>query len=425
MVVVLACIEGPPKGKRLEVHPGKGIPFKIRLQDHDAGQVMVELVGGQCVLTNRSELPCVINGEVRQRSVLHHGDKVVIGKSTFEMRQEDVDGSKTQALDHERYLGEPITTALPTPTPPPSAVDGPVVSTETTVSQPRHDRHGGNINVCSVCDGPFTRSDGWSGNGQRICHNCIEKGVRPDHLPHARGQTNAPEPLAMPEAETAPRPPVRQATVETTISRAQPRGAAKIEARHAAKRISASRLSVVEPDNASGGILRKMSSLLGNRGDKSRLELLVKQREEVLVEAGRLSMGAGGILGLSESTLQNLLDGKTVTIDPEELSGSALDQWRSERERILVLDTEIAALRRALGLGHDPDSILLPAPPLRAEVREQKDRAFLTLDGVSTENLEGDAEYEEPATPAPATPPPKPLANHSSGVRRAVQRRRR
>lgn len=381
MAVILEGVEGPPRGKRIEVRPGKPVPFKVRRSDQDAGQVVVELLGGQCVLTNRSSQPCRINGEDRQRSVLRAGDRVEIGKNIFLVHIDEGDGGDTQALDGASRAQLELALADTNPQPPPPP------------APPSQERLDG---TCSVCDGPFHSPSGWKGPEARICRSCLEKGVRPEHLP--RPMAAAPEP---------------------------PDGLANAADRHA-RRISASRLSAIEPEER-GGILHRVSTLLGHRADKQRLDQLQRERQELLAEAGRLSLGAQGALGLPEAALQALVSGERVTIEPQDVTRAVLDQWHSQRERIHVLDTEIAGVRRTLGLGPDPEAVLLPAPILRPEAKHRQEQAFATLDGVGTEMLAEDAANDVPATRVP-TPAPAPVAGakqSQSGIRRAAARRRR
>jgi hypothetical protein len=430
MPTVLECVDGPPKGKRIELAKGKPTSFKIRRHDRDAGQVVVELIDEQCVITNRSELPCLVNGEARPRSVLRNGDQVVIGKNTFRVKIDEADAGATQQLDK---------LVLEDAGPP---------------------------QVCSVCDAVFVAQQGWTDGEHRICRRCLVKGVRPEHLP--RPQTPPGGAMVNPDGETkvasrfdsgqraAPRPDSGQraaprddsgqhaaqrddsgqhAVPPRSDSGERPASSSsdghKAQDRHA-KRISASRLSAVEPDpheKPAGGLLKRVSSMLGGgRADRARLEQLEHERQVLLVEAGRLSLGAGGGLGIADEALLPLLSGRPITLDPEKhLSWSVLDQWRSQRERLLVLDTEIAALRKALGLGPDPEATLRPAPALRPEMKEKIERAFHTLDGLATEDLGRTAEdvLDLPAT-TPTQPAPAPVSkSNSSGGRRTPTHRRR
>jgi hypothetical protein len=394
MAIVLECVSGPPKGKRIEVVAGKPLPFKIKKHDQDAGAVVVEVVDGQLVMTNRSQLPCLVNGESRPRSVLRNGDELVIGKNAFKVEIAEVEAGATQQLDR----------------------------LELDVAPPPQ--------LCSVCDGVFVAQQGWSDGEHRICRRCLVKGVRPDHLPRTDSAPTVPAPTfesaetkvvtrdAAPAAksDSGSRHPMPQqgdaGSRHAAPSSSDSGGHKAADDRHA-KRISASRLSAIESEE-SPGILKKVTSMLGgHRADRQRLDSLEQERGRLLVEAGRLSLGSGGGLGLPEQTLVALLSGRKVTVDPLELS------------RILMLDTEIAALRRALGLGADASAILMPAPALRPEMKEQKERAFHTLDAMATEDL-GETTADAPTTaatrPAPAPAPVVAKPNSSSGRRRHHRR---
>src|SRR5208282_1240491 len=108
---------------------GKPVPFQVRKNAQVAGHVVVELVGGQLVLTNRSPLPCLINGTDRQRSVLRSGDRVQIGPNHFLVHMDEVDAGDTQVMrpiaelpeNNEFTVISPRQRARP-PAPPPAPV---------------------------------------------------------------------------------------------------------------------------------------------------------------------------------------------------------------------------------------------------------------------------------------------------------------
>jgi len=66
---------------------------------------------------------------------------------------------------------------------------------------------------------------------------------------------------------------------------------------------------------------------------------------------------------------------------------------------LVRLDAEIAALRQALGLGSDPDAVILIAPTLKSDERQKTERAFATMDAVGTQEIDE----------APAGQPQRPL----------------
>ena len=170
--------------------------------------------------------------------------------------------------------------------------------------------------------------------------------------------------------------------------------------RHA-KRISASRLSVVEPpppEDTGKGLFQRMSGMLGGNGrsERARLEQLESERQRLLVESGRLSLGAGGGLGLPESAITALISGKQVTLGPDDISLNILEKWRGQRDRARLIDGEIAAVRRSLGLSQDSSPVLMPPPALRPERKALEERAFHSFDGVATQDLAEGIEVDEP-----------------------------
>ena len=177
------------------------------------------------------------------------------------------------------------------------------------------------------------------------------------------------------------------------------------------KSISASVHSVVEQPKQ--GLLNWVSSVISasNRADRSREEELQRERSHLLEEAGRQVL-AGHAMGLPEAVIADLLADRVVTIRPEEVSRAALARWSELTQRISLLDAEIAAVRRSLGLGPDLGAVRLTAPTGRAQLRHAEDRAFATLDALTTQELGADPEDESPPNPS------EPVA--STGRPRAV-----
>lgn len=170
------------------------------------------------------------------------------------------------------------------------------------------------------------------------------------------------------------------------------------------RRISASRMASVEaPANATSGLLKMVSSAFTGRAEKQRLDQLETERRAALVVAGRRSLSDGTALGLPGRVMAQLQRGQAVTLRAEDLDGLA--RWREERQGLVRLDAEIAALRQTLGLGPDHDAVVLSTPTLRSSELAKDERAFATMDAVGTQMLD----------PPPAAPP----------MRQAPARRRR
>ena len=167
------------------------------------------------------------------------------------------------------------------------------------------------------------------------------------------------------------------------------------------RRISASRLTSIEPQPSASGLLKRVSTAFSGRAEKQRLEELEVERRGALVEAGRRSLADGSAFGLSTEVMTALSRGQTVTLRPEQCQ--TLARWREDRKRLVRLDAEIAALRQALGLGADPDAVILTNPTLQSDESQKTDRAFATMDAVGTRELDQDAGASTPIK----RPPPR------------------
>jgi hypothetical protein len=210
---------------------------------------------------------------------------------------------------------------------------------------------------------------------------------------------------------------------ETPAASAEPRPQGDSDRMRHTRRISASRLAAVEPAASRQGLFSKMGNVFRRDDRQVRLDELERARAELLTEAGRHALGAGGGMGLPEDAVSALLKGGTVTLSGADLSAAGLERWCAQRQRMALLDAEIAALRRALGLGPDPAAHAQSSPTLRADQRDNQERAFATLDGMATDDLSGHAkaardESDIVVEPASAGRP------QSSTRLRAVRRRR-
>jgi len=151
------------------------------------------------------------------------------------------------------------------------------------------------------------------------------------------------------------------------------------------RRISASRLTSVEPQPSASGLLKRVSAAFSGRAEKVRLDELETERRAALVEAGRRSLADGSALGLPAEVINALGRGQNVTLRAEQVS--TLSRWREDRQRLVRLDAEIAALRQALGIGADPDAVILINPTLKSDEKQKTERAFATMDAVGTQEL--------------------------------------
>jgi hypothetical protein len=177
------------------------------------------------------------------------------------------------------------------------------------------------------------------------------------------------------------------------------------------RRISAShQANIGAPPNTSisSGLLKRVSSVFGGR-ERQRMEELETERRAALVEAGRSCLDEGAGLGIPPAAMQALLAGGGVTLRATDLTGLA--SWREHRQRLVRLDAEIGALRAQLGLGPDPEAVVLTAPPLRSSERAKEERAYETMDGVGTQDIEPPTEPAAPPRPVVSSgrrpPPPR------------------
>ncbi len=332
----------------------------------EAGTVVIALEDGQCVFTNRSPKPVKINGVERVRSVLRHGDQVEIGHDIFTVRVDlDDEGSGTQLL--------------------------PGADPYSPVAMHR---------ICTLCGGAYEGGKGWTDGVRRLCGACIAKGMTPKHLP-GMGANQALAPLSVSD---------RMARLEVDLDEppAAVTPAAPVERQR--RSISASMHSVVDDQ---GSLLKKVQSVFGGRADKNKLEELHKERQDLLLESGRLVL-TEAFLGLAEHTIADLLAGRITTVRPEEVARAALNHWRVARDRLALLDAEISAMRKALGLGFDQQAVLAGAPAPRDLDRAREARAFAALDALNTEDLSlvGDESSDESTATAAraARPVAKPVA---------------
>lgn len=156
------------------------------------------------------------------------------------------------------------------------------------------------------------------------------------------------------------------------------------------RRISASRMAAIEQPTQGSGLLKRVSAAFSGRAERQRLDELEAERRTALLEAGRRSLGDGSALGIPPEAFSKLQRGQPVTLQPAELEGFA--RWREDRQRLVRLDAEIAALRQALGLGPDPDAVVLVAPTLKSDEKAKVERAYATMDAVGTQPMEGGSE---------------------------------
>ena len=148
--------------------------------------------------------------------------------------------------------------------------------------------------------------------------------------------------------------------------------------------LSASMPAYAPQSPPANGLLSKMSSVFHGRSERARLEALEAERRDVLVQIASAVLGDGLF---AHGELSALCEGRSVTIDPAQVPPRMLERWRDWRDRVALLDAELKALRKRLGV-RDQER---PASEdsSRREVRSREARVFATLDRTGTEPLEG------------------------------------
>lgn len=406
----LECLTPPFVGKVLTLTADKPVVIRTNKADEAVGEVRIEIAEEGYLLSNRSRLQCSVNGVPQVRATLAGGDRIVIGKQTFTLVvEDDQDATGTQDL-------APAASAA----------------------------------LCSVCDQPFDAVDrvrGWASGERRICRRCLSKGVKPENLAHVAPVDPGAPPMFLdgpvgptgetdPELEAIDGGDASPAVGDDSTSIVPPDQApSESDRQRRQRRLSASRLAQVEPASASRpGLLSKVGSVFSsNREERRRLETLEEERRILVEQAGRLALAEHNGFGVPEHLMGALLKGVAVTLRLQDLSVPAVERWRALRQRVALLDAELAALRATLGLGPAP-GIISPPEPLRADRLERQNRTFAALDGVGTEDLAGDdpnvdevaidpiARTRRRGDPAPAARPPEQPG--TSDRRRSLRRRR-
>lgn len=424
------------EGRRLTVTREKPFVIHTKTTNHDAGEVKICFAGGSYQLDNGSRMRCRINGLEYKNATLVNGDDIEIGKDRFGVviQPEPRTAEIHSADEHDDHATDSLSPIAPTL---PAAYD-----VAQSVGVP---------SVCAVCDaqiGVTAHQSSWSDGDRSICARCLAKGVKPDHLPR---------PFAIPSSDPTPingsvtladlqesAPPQNDPRIsssqqmvlgvpnpggDSTVELLAPAAEKPLEEtassdsdrQRKSRRISASRLSAVEPAQKQG-LFNMVSKAFGRRDERhQRLTELETARAELLAEAGRHALGAGGSLGLPEKTVSTLLAGGTVTVSANDLSQADLGRWRAQRQRMVLLDAEIAALRRGLGLGSDLQLHVQSSPTARPDQKAMQNRAFATLDGLSTDEIPRDGSASLPDDQQDAAV----QKSSPSGSLRPVSRRRR
>ena len=446
MPLYLEGRSGAVTGRRLTVTREKPFVIRTKTTNH-VSEVKIGFADGSYQLDNGSRMRCCINGVEQKKATLVNGDEVEIGKDRFGVViQPDSRTTESDSIDeHDDHATDALL-------PPASMVP---VANEVAQSAEASSAEASSAEapsaeapmLCAVCDARIAitaHHRSWSDGDRSICARCLAKGVQPDHLPRpfvtplsdptpvngsvtlADLQESAPQrsdPRVTSSTQLVHGVPVSggDSTAQLSISAvAAEATSSESDRQRQSRRISASRLSAVEPAQKQG-LFSIVSKAFGRRDERhQRLTELETARAELLAEAGRHALGAGGSLGLPEKTVSTLLAGGTVTVSANDVSQADLGRWRAQRQRMVLLDAEIAALRRTLGLGSDLQLHVQSSPTARPDQKAMQNRAFATLDGLSTDELS-----REGATLPDDQQELEAPKNSSSGRQRPAPRRRR
>lgn len=451
------------RGRRLAIPLDKPLVIKIATTSRERGQVLITHDRGRYLLANDSAVASAINGTPLRSGEIAEGDEVVIGKDRFRLaisREDDHDRIGTQKVapvlrqaerqaavcavcdariegaaagwsDGSRSIcARCIATGvkpdhLPNLAPPPAPA-APAESAATAVPPAPAPAPVGRTAATPATLPPVLRPAGAPPRAEHAIETpaAIPAAPRREGGERSSGQHRLPrEPtplgnriLSGPGDVT---PLANRRLDPATPERAGEAATSDSDRMRHSRRISASRLTAVEPAGSGReGLLSKVGRVFGRRDERyQRLEELQAERLGRLAEAGRLALGPGLGLGLGEALVSALLQGGTISLSAGDCSTTGLEQWRALRKRLDLLDAEIAAMRRTLGLGPDPESTLQQSPTLRVDERRHQERAFAALDGLSTDEI-------GPVLGAGAPAPGEPQAPPSSGRLRPTRRRR-
>jgi hypothetical protein len=245
------------------------------------------------------------------------------------------------------------------------------------------------------------------------CSGC-DGGLRPQHLSSWRHNLE----VGLDDEDDDEQAAIETASISDELESIPERSESQSpSASRSRRRISASQPLVVQnPDNGErrGGIMRKVTRVFMRRGESAEQQRLVEleaQRDQLLAKAGRAALMNQGGLGLPASFLPDLLRGQPVTLSLSQVDRPTLEGFQHMVQDLVHVETEINALRQALGMG---DAIISQdqLPQLRTERLQQEQDLFQTMDGMHTEALEDliddDDDFEMPPSPAAALGPPGP-----------------
>jgi hypothetical protein len=456
------------RGRKLAIPPDKPLVIKIATTHRERGQVLISHDNGRYLLANDSAVASAINGTPMRSGEIGEGDEVLIGKDRFRL-------AVSHEVDHDR-LGTQRVAPMVKQADRLAAV---CAVCDAHINGGAAGWSDGNRSICSRCIATGVKPEHLPNLTPRRGAPQLDTATQsvtmaatpasaPVTAPKAVTTPATLPPVARPAAAASP--PSAEHAIETPAALPPvPRrdGAERTSGQHPlpreptplgnrilsgpgdvtplanrrldpagperdaeaatsdsdrmrhSRRISASRLTAVEPAGSGReGLLSKVGRVFGRRDERyQRLEELQAERLGRLAEAGRLALGPGLGLGLGEEMVASLLQGSSISLSAADCSTTGLEQWRALRKRLDLLDAEIAAMRRILGLGPDPESTLQQSPTLRVDERRHQERAFAALDGLSTDEL-------GPALSAGAPQPGEAQSPPSSGRLRQNRRRR-
>jgi hypothetical protein len=403
-------------GRRLTVTREKPFIIRTKTTNH-TGEVQIAFVDGNYQLNNQSPMSCRINGTIQKIATLLNHDEIEIGKDLFlvSLTPDTEKATQTEHVQVARVI-TPVTDIPSTP----QTSERLMIDVDEDTTEALHTAMVSSLSLhqCAICDAKITSektASAWTDGERFLCRACLNKGVKPEHLPR-KGIDNlvvneeslvsdklavesidqidditaTPLDSSLLKRETRP---VGEAKAELdsqlneTDSHSFVASPSESDRYRQSRRISASRLAAIDPAPPKG-LLSKVSKVFSRKDDRvHRLESLEIQRKALLIEAGRLALGAGGSMGLPNQAIKTLLAGGEFNLKASDLLAADLDRWRGQRQQMVLLDAEIAALRRSMGLGQDPITYIDQAPPLRTDQKAQQERTFASMDGMSTDEL--------------------------------------
>ncbi len=396
MAIHLECVNGPKPGRRLPIRADKPLSIAVRQEGSPDGSVDFALVDGRPVVTNRSRRRLYLNGILVEKGDLNRADTITIGGLEFRIVVD------AEALERRKSTDPGAVGAAGSP----------------GAQQPNRDTVA-NDRIATVDFSPQQVA------GLVAATNPADKIETADFRPEAI-QVVEPTPPDSDTQETADISPARQQPAPGCAADDGKKTAAESDSdRHRRRnRISATQ-PAIKSDSTRKSLFGRVTGVFSGRAERARLKELETERHALLLQAGRLSLTNG--FGIRPHVITAMLQGEAVSLTPQDIDPASIDRWRSLRQQVALIDSEVAALRRLLQMEADPDTVLPPLPA-RGLDKNRQDRVFGVMDAVGTDELPpvtgADATHEDSAVPTDEQVPAKPGDETRPG-RPAISARRR